>query len=261
MSEGPASSGELPLVAGDIAAAVVEPVAAVSPSAEAAPAAIEPAAAGAEVGAAPEGATEPPAVEEKPADGAEPGVDGEEKPAEADAAKDGEGAKPGAEIKPEAKTYEAFKLPEGMNIEAAEASAFGNILGKYGLTQEAGQEIMDFGSSILKQAQERMAQGQIDAFAETRRGWVKEFETQAGNRRNTMLNDAKQAIKDAVPDDKARAKLWSVLAYTGAGDHPDVIKAFAAIGKRARERGAPGPAVPAKQQSTSPAERRYGPRN
>jgi hypothetical protein len=103
-----------------------------------------------------------------------------------------------------------------------------------------------------------MREGQVDAFAETRAGWVKDFETSAGNRRNTILADAKAAVLHAVPDDKTRAELWNVLALTGAGDHPAVIRAFAAIGKGLRERAAPSPGTPAKT-TLSPAERRYGP--
>ena len=261
MSEAPASSAELPQAVDAAVTPVVEASAAVSAAVEgveAASAVLETPETGGEGAADAEGAANASEHEEKPA---EAGA-GEEKPAEGaeavEAGKEGEGAKPDASVEAKVPTYAEFKLPEGMTMEAAQTSAFGNILGKYGLSQEAGQEIMDFGAGVLKQAQERMAEAQVDAFAETRRGWVKDFESMAGNRRNTMLNDAKAAIKDAVPDDKARAELWNVLAFTGAGDHPAVIKAFAAIGKRARERGAPSPAVPAKQQTTSPADRRYG---
>lgn len=146
-----------------------------------------------------------------------------------------------------------------MAIAPEQNSAFANLLGKYNLTQEAGQELMDFGGSIIKQTQERMVQTQQDVFADTRRNFVKDFEKFAGNRRDTMLNDAKFAITELVKDKAQRTELWSVLSFTGAGDHKAVISAFANAGKRLRERNAPGPSLPQNgAKSGSPADRRYG---
>lgn len=170
-------------------------------------------------------------------------------------------AAPAAEAAPaELPTYEAFDLPEGISLADEDLSELTTVFGKYGLTQEAAQDLATFGAERIKrgveQAQEAMAQSQQDVFNQTRQGWVKEFERQAGNQRNTILNDAKAAIKDAVPDEKQRAALWDVLAYTGAGDHPAVINLLSAIGKRNREGKAPGPSI-ATTISGNPADRRY----
>jgi hypothetical protein len=166
---------------------------------------------------------------------------------------------PAAEVEaqaPEAPTYEEWKVPDGLTMDAEHIESFNSVIGKYGLSQEAGQELMEFGGILIKQAHEQMAQQQQEAFNSTRQNWVKEFERQAGNQRNTILNDARSVIKDAIPDDKARADLWEVLAYTGAGDHPAVINMLASIGKRSREGKAPGPSI-ASNISGNPADRRY----
>lgn len=235
-----------------MAAAPVEtPVAgveAIAPAAE--PVAAEGVAAGAE--AAPAAEAEAAPAEAPPAEpAAEAAPEGEKPPAEGE----------NRDNAPQFPVYEAFKLGEGLELAPEQSSALNNLLGKHNLSQEAAQEIVDFGSSILKGAQERLQQQQHDVFADTRRGWVKDFEKMAGNRRNTMLNDAKQAIADALPDQKQRTELWQVLAFTGAGDHPAVIRLLSNIGKRARERGAPASTTPANTKASDPADRRYGRRN
>ena len=146
-------------------------------------------------------------------------------------------------------------------MEPAQASAYTNILGKYNLTQEAGQELADFGANLVKQTQEKMAQSQLDTFAETRRGWVAEAQKKFGNRFDTVVNDAKFAISELVPDKKARADLWNVLAFTGAGDHPAVIDVMARAAKKMRERSAPATGLPPNgTKNGSPADRRYAPK-
>ena len=107
-----------------------------------------------------------------------------------------------------------------------------------------------------------MAQRQQDVFVETRRGWVQQFDKGAGNRRDTILNDAKFAITSTITDAKERAALWQVLGdVTGAGDHPAVVNLLGKIGARLRERNAPPSPIPNNAaKSANPADRRYGPK-
>lgn len=165
-------------------------------------------------------------------------------------------AQPAETAQPEPFKYEAWKLPEGAELPPEVSAAATNLFGKYGLSQEASQELVDFHFAQMKRAQDAMAQHQHDVFADTRRKWRGEFEKAAGNRRNTVLTEAKHAIAEAVPE-KQRGAFWDVLNMTGAGDHPAVINAFAALGRRLREPRAPQPGMPA-NQPTSAAERRYG---
>lgn len=211
-------------------------------------------------------AVEPTDTEVSPASDTEPAPSPVETPAAEPSAIEGatdqEGEKPvDASTEGALPTYEDWTIPEGLEMQPEQTTAFNEVIGKYNLSQEAGQELIEFGSGLIKQSMDQyaaqLAQQQQDQFAETRRGWVKEFETAAGNRRNTILDDAKSAIRDAVPDEKARAELWDVLAFTGAGDHPAVINTFAAIGRKSRERGAPSKPI-ATNVPQNPAERRYG---
>lgn len=223
------------------AAAVAEPIASTLEG-EAAPA---PAPAAEEVLAVvePEAVIEPAAPVE-PA----PPVEGE-KPAEV-------AAEPQA---PAAPVYEEFKIPEGLQVAPEQLTAFTSTIGKYGLTQEAGQELMNLHAQTLQQATEAMAQRQQDVFAETRRGFVQDFDKSAGNKRDTILNDAKWAITELIPDAKARRELWDVFAFTGAGDHKAVINAFASAAKRLREANPPPKALPQNPaKGGTAADRRYG---
>lgn len=241
-----------PAVSPDVAP--VAPVAPVVPAVESpAPAAPEPSAPADSVAPvaepAPEVLPEAPAPESPAAEPAAPPTEGE-KP---------EGEAPPAQAEAAPPKYTDFKMPDGMTIAPEQNSAYANILGKYNLSQEAGQELMDFGGSIVKKTQEQMVQRQQDVFADTRRGFVSDAQKSFGNKFDTVVNDAKFAITELVPSKTARADLWNVLSFTGAGDHKAVIGAFAAAGKILREREAPGPSVPQNgAKPGSPADRRYG---
>jgi len=247
-------------------------------SAAAAPASPEPAAPVAETAPAPveaaapaetllEGAPEAAAVAEPAAEpAAEP-----EAPAEPEAAPI---AEPAAEPAPEAAApeaekppaeaaapvYEDFTLPEGFQAAPEQIAEFTGLLTEAKLDQETGQKFMDLHAKSLQAAVEQMSQRQVDTFEQTRSGWRTDADTRFGNRRDTIINDAKFAITQLVPDAKAQKELWGVLGFTGAGDHPALISAFAAAAPRLRERPAPPGGLPNTGAKLNPAERRYGPK-
>lgn len=215
---------------------VVEPEAAPAPVAEAAPAA--------EVAPVEPAAAEP----EKPAE-----------PAPAEAAKPAEGEpKPEVPAEPVAPVYTDFKLPEGLKAAPEQIEAFTKVLAEHGLSQEAGQQLMDMHGATLKQIYEQKAQADNDAFQETRKGWRDDFYKAAGNRADTIANDAKWLINDVVKDKKQLADLKGVLNFTGAGDHPAVLNFLGSVAKRLRERAAPPPSVPTRTP-VDKAEARYNP--
>lgn len=242
------------------APAPVEAPAVVAPAVEAPPV-VAPEAAPAEIAPEPAPAADPAATEEKPA---EPGAseaklaEAAEKPAEppktaevkADAEKPAE---------PQPTAYE-FKLPEGITPAEEQMNAFQGVLGKIpGITQERGQELLDLHAASLQAMQAQMEQRQRDVFAETRAGWVKQFQKQAGNRRDTILSAAKSAITGTLTDAKERAEFMNVVDFTGMGDHPAFINMMAKIEKRLSERSAPAKGLPTNgAKSGAPWDKRYG---
>lgn len=239
---------------------------------EGAPASVDPAAAIAEVAPAVAAEAAPivaePVVEAVPA--AEPVVETPAEPVAEPAVESETPAEPVVEAAPDAEkplveaeappaiVYEPFKLPDGIVAAPEQTEAFTGVLNEYGLTQEAGQKLMDLHATSLKEYADSVAQHQQDVFAETRAGWVKDFDKQAGNRRDTILNDAKWLINDTLKDTDERKALWNAFAITGAGDHPAVIMALAKVAKRLKERAAPPQGLPARAQAANPADRRYG---
>jgi len=170
-----------------------------------------------------------------------------------------EAPKPDAEPpKPEAPKYE-FKFADTVKPQPEQVSAYSNILAKHNISPEAGKELVDFYGHNITAMQDAMAQQQQDVFAETRRSWQNDFYKQAGNRRDTILNDAKFAVGQILPDKKQREAFWEVLNYTGLGDHPANIMAWAKVGRVLRERAAPVDGQPNNpQNSQRPEDKRYG---
>jgi hypothetical protein len=245
----------------NIAPAVAEPPAGAPPVADVAPVVETAAAESPEATVVETPAEAPSAIEAA----AEP-VEAQAAPAEPEPSAP-EGDKPeatAAEAAPEVPlpTYEPFVIPEGLEAPPAELlDEFTGLLGKSGVNQEAGQALMDLHGKVMQQATERMAQHQRDVFDQTRAGWVREFAKENGNRRDTVLADAKSAITTAIPNATERQRVWEALRATGAGDHPAVIKAFANLGAKLRERPAPAPHLPNDpERNLTPADRRYRPR-
>lgn len=216
---------------------------------------------------APEAPVEAPA-EEAPA--AEPVAEpaeapAEESPAEAPAEAPAE-EKPAEEAAEAPKpTYEAFKLPEGVKAEPEQMTAYHEVLGKYGLTQEAGQDLIDLHTKAIQETAQsitdQMVQRQTDVFTKMQDDWREEFYGRHPNNHNTVLDNAKFAVADTIKNAEKRKAFWGALSLTGAGNHPDVVDGLAAIGKRLREGSSPPNGLPANSRSgLTAAERRYGPR-
>lgn len=203
-------------------------------------------------------AADPAAAEPAPAEAPAPEpsiVEGDVKPAEAAPLE--AKAPEAAALEPVAPVYADFKLPEGFAAEPEQTAAFTGILSEFGLNQEQGQKLMDLHAASLTKAVETLSQQGQDAFQNMRRDWRESFYKTAGNRADTMANDAKWTIQHLFPKTEERKAFTDVLAATGAGDNYAMISALARVATRLRERGAPASPLPAKGQSMTAADRRY----
>ena len=175
-----------------------------------------------------------------------------------------EGDKPAAEAAPAEPpappTYTDFKIPEGLTIPEERLTEFTALAGESGLSQDQAQKYLDLHASVVKSAQEAMATNQREVYDKMNRDWREDFNRHYGNRANTVADDARFAIRESTRDPKERAAVFSVLSadITGAGNNRHVIGAFAALGRRLRERTAPAVAAPARGQPASRADKRYG---
>jgi hypothetical protein len=158
-------------------------------------------------------------------------------------ATEGEGAAEGAEKKDgtEAKVdetpveYTDFTLPEGFTIEGDALKAFKEAAAGAKLTQEQAQAFVDQHAAALQKA----ASAPYEAWRDTQEAWQKEIKADpefggAKLEKETIPSIAR-AIKAFSPNAEAEAALRQAFHFTGAGNHPEMIRFMARIGKSLAE--------------------------
>lgn len=168
--------------------------------------------------------------------GAEPAVDSQQP------------AQPLAEDAVARPSYDEFKLPPGLSADPESLKPATELFAETGLSQDQAQKFID-----LAMARETAAaQRSVQAFVDLQNQWVSEIKADpdiGGNKLKASLASAARAIDRLdVPG------LREALNFTGAGNHPAVVKAFVRLGQLISEdRFRPGrSAVPAAPRS--PAE-------
>ena len=144
--------------------------------------------------------------------------------------------------------YGDFKLPEGVTVDADSLKPATELFAETGLSQDQAQKFID-----LAMARETAAAHKsVQAFVDLQNQWVSEIKADpdiGGDRLKSSLASANRAIDRLnVPG------LREALNFTGAGNHPAIVKAFVRLGQMiAEDRFRPGhlarPQVP-----RSPAE-------
>ena len=154
--------------------------------------------------------------------------------------------------------YTDFTLPEGMTVEDLPSmSAFKDILGKNRGSQEFGQALVDFYTAEVQKAR----QVQEDVWKKTNDDWRSAIEADpelGGNRKETVLHTVASVITEYGGTPEQQTLLRQVFNYTGAGNHPEVVRFVYRLGKALGE-GRPVPA-PTPRNSPNPiskAQRRY----
>jgi hypothetical protein len=136
--------------------------------------------------------------------------------------------------KPEVKAgapekYEAFKLPDGFKLDDASMAEFMPVAKGLNLTQEQAQQLIDLQTKLVTKAS-------TDADAL----WTKTL----SDWKSAVMNDkdlggpnltATIAACGKAIDKFGGKELREALEYTGAGNHPAVIKFLAAVGKQISE--------------------------
>jgi hypothetical protein len=155
---------------------------------------------------------------------------------------------PIVEDAPAQPTYGAFKLPEGVTADAESLKPATELFAETGLSQDQAQKFID-----LAMARETAAAHKsVQAFVDLQNQWVSEIKADpdiGGDRLKASLASANRAIDRLdVPG------LREALNFTGAGNHPAIVKAFVRLGQMiAEDRFRPGN-VARPQAPRSPAE-------
>ena len=163
-------------------------------------------------------------------------------------------------------TYEAFKLPDGVQLDEAKVGEFNKLLGQFELdtksdhakAQAFGQQMVDF---FVSEQQRQLTQLE-DNFKATRKQWAQDAKndpTYGGQNYAENLSHAGKLIEQYGGNAEEQKMLRQVLYVTGAGDHPALIKLFMRAGKALAAEGKPVPAtVPKSPVVQSKTQRRYG---
>ena len=127
--------------------------------------------------------------------------------------------------------YEDFKLPEGMELDKEALAEFLPLAKDLGLTQEQAQKLID---SYAKQAQ-KVTEEPGKRFAKLQEDWTKA--TTGDKEYGGKDFDANLATANAAIKEFGSPELNKVLAWSGLGNHPELVRTFWKIGKAMKEDG------------------------
>jgi hypothetical protein len=153
--------------------------------------------------------------------------------------------------------YEAFKVPGDKELSAEIVTAASEVFKKHNLSQEAAQEFVDLWNKNTGDLSDRLDQMVADQRNDWR-GQIAKDKT-LGNGVDNLSDASKKSIADAISwsgDVKVQTALKEALDLTGAGDHPDIVRAFVAFGKQLGEATAVKGKGPSEQSQTKPGQGR-----
>lgn len=158
--------------------------------------------------------------------------------------------------------YKEFTLPKDVTVEQLPGmEAFKTVLGQHRASQDLGQALVDF---YVKEVQDAI-KTQDKVWKDTNDAWraaaLADPEI-GGNRSETVLHSVAGLISEFGGSKEQQNEFRQVMNYTGAGNHPSVIRLMSRIAKALGEHGpVPAPTPKSSPQTTSRAERRYGKMN
>lgn len=172
-------------------------------------------------------------TQDTPAAAVTPATDDKNQPSDAKN-KDGSDATDGQtdqdkdKDKPEGapESYADFTLPENMEINAAVMDEFKGMAKEANLPQEQAQKFVETGAKLVQEAVENVFNEQVEAYAKKVDSW---HQTRAQDPEIGGTDEAqKQVLSQASKVVRAIGgeSLLKALDETGAGNHPELIRAF-----------------------------------
>lgn len=138
-------------------------------------------------------------------------------------------AQPPAPIK-----YEAFKLPDGVALDAKELAKFEEVAGKGQVSQDVAQGLIDLYVEERKQDVARAAQHQRDVWNKLNDSWktdLRKDEKLGGNRIETTLSMAKAVLEEYGGTPEQIQELIAHTSNNGMGNFPGFIRLLTNIGE------------------------------
>lgn len=138
------------------------------------------------------------------------------------------GTKP-SEVAGIPETYDlASVIPEGMELDQTRMDSFTELAKESGLSQEKASKLAAYGIQLMQESAEAVQQ----QFVERVNAWGEQAKTELGAEYNNTVQLAAtgvEVLERQIPE------LRAMLNETGAGNHPVMVKAMAAIGKLVAE--------------------------
>jgi uncharacterized protein (DUF4415 family) len=168
-------------------------------------------------------AAETPAVEatEQQQAAETPVVEGEQEQTEAAEAEDTPQGAPEA--------YEDFTVPDGVVLDAEVTEQFKAVAKELNLPQEAAQKVTDLGVQLAQ----KWAEESAARIAEMQTGWRNE--TQADREIGGDTLPQTLSVAKAAVDKFGTPALGELLEQSGLGNHPEIIRFCARVGKAVSE--------------------------
>lgn len=186
-------------------------------------------------------------------------------PAKPEAKAEGEAPAPAKEAlaeTPPARTYDTFKVPDGLKLDDTRVKTFTAILDNAELShQDRGQKLVDLFVDEVKNVQKARDDYQREVFDTLQNGWKEELRTDpqvGGNRLETSLGRAKWVVEQFGGSEKQTAELLAQLSYTGMGNNAGLVRLLDNVAEMLSE-GEIIPASPRPAKDTRPrSEKWYG---
>ena len=126
-------------------------------------------------------------------------------------------------------TYSDFTLPEGVDVDSETLSEARALLAEMKLPQAQAQRLVDFYAGKIRQ----FGASQMESWAKLNEKWVSDFKVDqeiGGDRVQETVAAATRAM-----DRFGTPGLREALIMTGAGNHPEVIRFVARVGRATAE--------------------------
>lgn len=153
--------------------------------------------------------------------------DDEEKGKDTSEEKDGEADKSKEDGAPDA--YEDFTVPDGFEVDQVAMDAFQPLAKELNLSQENAQKLVDFYNDGAKKSADESQTYYSDLMTEWQAS-VRSDKELGG----TNFDDSLSAARSAL-DAFATPELYEIFEATGMGNHPEMVRVFARIGKAVKD--------------------------
>jgi len=165
-------------------------------------------------------------------------------------------------------TYDAFNLPEGVEVDSDKMNEFTSILADletkskagHEFVQEFGQKAVDFHVAELQRTVEAINKTQLETWEKTVDGWreaaISDPEI-GGNRIQTTLDAANRFIRTHGGTADQQKEFRDLMETSGLGNNPTMLRLLSAAG-RAMSEGTPVPATKPPSAPKSKTSALYG---